>query len=128
MALLEKANHWVPSRSINNIKEFAGNPDVVAVYCGRFSPTVLEVLPTIHELHIPLLDPWAAADAIVDNEFRPNYAFRLSLRDSRGIPALLREAERRQRHKVGLSCSTRAGGAAPSRRHNSISRSGRLCA
>jgi branched-chain amino acid transport system substrate-binding protein len=63
---------------------------------------VLEALPTIHEQKILLLDPWAAADAITDNEFVPNYAFRLSMRDSWGIPVLLQEAERQHRHKIGL--------------------------
>ncbi|MGE3536678.1 MAG: ABC transporter substrate-binding protein [Candidatus Tectimicrobiota bacterium] len=102
LVLLEKANHSVPSRSLNNIRSFAKIPDVVAVYCGRFSPTVLEALPLIHALGLPLLDPWAAADAIIDHDFQPNYTFRLSLRDSWAIPALLREAEQRQHTRLGL--------------------------
>jgi branched-chain amino acid transport system substrate-binding protein len=102
LALEERANHSVPARSIENIKELAALPDLVAVYCGRFSPTVLESLPTIHSLGLPLLDPWGAADAIVDNGYSPNFAFRLSLRDSWAVPVMLRHAESRGLRRVGL--------------------------
>ena len=102
LALEERANHSVPARSIENVKELAAKPDLVAVFCGRFSPTVLEALPTIHQLGIPLLDPWSAADAIVDNGFTPNYAFRLSLRDSWAMPVMLRHAEKLGVDRVGM--------------------------
>jgi len=77
-------------------------PDLVAVYCGRFSPTVLESLPVIHELGIPLLDPWAAADGIVDNGRDPNYVFRLSLRDSWAAPTMMEHLARKKARKIGL--------------------------
>jgi branched-chain amino acid transport system substrate-binding protein len=102
LALVEKANHSVPARSIENIKELAANPDVVAVFCGRFSPTVLESLSTVHKVGLPLLDPWSAADGIVDNGFEPNYAFRLSLRDGWAISAMLRHAQELGARSVGL--------------------------
>jgi len=102
LAIEERANHSVPARSIENIKEMAKIHDLVAVFCGRFSPTVLEALPTIQSVGLPLMDPWGAADAIVDNGFSPNYAFRLSLRDSWAIPAMLRHAEAKKATRVGL--------------------------
>jgi branched-chain amino acid transport system substrate-binding protein len=102
LALLERANHSVPARSIENVKELAAIPDLVAVFCGRFSPTVLEVLPVIHELGLPLLAPWSAADAIVDNGYEPSYVFRLSMRDSWAVRAMLREAQARGTRRVGL--------------------------
>jgi branched-chain amino acid transport system substrate-binding protein len=103
LTLIEKPNHSVPARSIANIKEFARIPDLVGVFCGRFSPTVLEALPTLIALKIPLLDPWGAADAIVDNGSNPNYAFRLSLRDSWAMPVMLDYAQTvKKANKVGL--------------------------
>lgn len=102
LQLVERANHTVPARSVANLNEFAAMPDLVAVYCGRFSPTVLEVLPVISAKQIPLLDPWAAADAIVDNGQRPNYVFRLSLRDSWAAPAMLDHLMRRSVKRAGL--------------------------
>lgn len=102
LKLVERANGSLPARSSNNIREFAAMTDLVAVYCGRFSPTVLETLPLIHELRIPLLDPWAAADGIVDNKYSPSYVFRLSLKDSWAANAMLTYFERRNLNRVGL--------------------------
>jgi branched-chain amino acid transport system substrate-binding protein len=102
LILQEKANHSVPARSIANIKQFAEIPDLVAIFCGRFSPTVLEALPTLQQVKIPLLDPWAAADGIVDNHFQPNYVFRLSLRDSWAMPLMLDYALSKKANKIGL--------------------------
>lgn len=102
LQLVEKANHAVPARSIANLKEFAANESLVAVFCGRFSPTVLEALPVIHQLELPLLDPWAAADAIIDNKQPVNYAFRLSLRDSWAAPAMLKHLAQKRVQRVGL--------------------------
>lgn len=102
LELLEKANHSTPARSIANIKEFAANPDVVALFCGRFSPTVLDSLPTIHAQKIPMLDPWAAADAIVDNNYNPNYVFRLSLRDNWAMQTMIPFAGEKKLYKLGL--------------------------
>lgn len=100
--LVERANHSVPARSIDNIRELAALPDLVGVFCGRFSPAVLESLPVVHEVGLPLLDPWGAADGIVDNGYQPNYVFRLSLRDSWAIGAMLGEARGRGYKRVGL--------------------------
>lgn len=102
LGLLEKANHSTPARSIANIKEFAANPDVVALFCGRFSPTVLDSLPIIHEQKIPMLDPWSAADAIIDNNYNPNYVFRLSLRDTWAMQTMIPFAGNKKLNKLGL--------------------------
>lgn len=102
LQLVEKANSSLPARSSNNLKEFAATPDLVAAFCGRFSPTVLETLPLIHQLGLPLLDPWAAADGIVDNGFSPNYVFRLSMKDSWAANAMLAWLDQRGIKQVGL--------------------------
>lgn len=102
LKLVEKANSSLPARSFNNIKEFAALPDLVAVFCGRFTPTVLETLPLIHSLGIPLLDPWAAGDGIVDNNYHPNFVFRLSLKDFWAVNVMMAYLERRKFKRVGL--------------------------
>lgn len=102
LILIDKANHAVPARSIANIREFAAMPELVAVYCGRFSPTVLDSIPVLHQLQLPLLNPWGAADAIVDNGYTPNYAFRLSLRDSWAAPAMIDHLARKGVKRIGL--------------------------
>jgi branched-chain amino acid transport system substrate-binding protein len=90
LKLIKKDNGTVPARSIRNLKDLAQIPDLVAVFCGRFSPTVIEGLETVHALKVILLDPWASADIITDHNYSPSYTFRLSLRDSYAMPALIR--------------------------------------
>ncbi|MGS0755714.1 ABC transporter substrate-binding protein [Roseateles sp. GG27B] len=102
LQLMELDNKSLPARSLANLKVLAAQPDLVAVFCGRFSPTVLEALPLIHELKLPLLDPWAAADGIIDAGYTPNFVFRLSLRDRWAMPAMLNHAVKKGTKRVGL--------------------------
>ncbi len=95
-------NRSVPARGVANIEHLGAQPDVVGFLCGKFSPVVLEQVPTLHALRLPLLAPWAAADAIIDNGREPNYAFRLGLSDTLAIEALLGEIERRKLRRIGL--------------------------
>jgi branched-chain amino acid transport system substrate-binding protein len=95
-------NRAVPARGIENVRNFAARKDAVAVFCGKFSPVVLEELPVLHELDMLLLDPWAAADGIVDNGRRPNNVFRLSLRDSWAMHAMMEYAASRKFDRVAL--------------------------
>jgi hypothetical protein len=64
LEIIERDNRAIPARSLNNLRQLAADPEVVAVLCGRYSPVVVEMLPEIHRLGMLLLDPWAAADAI----------------------------------------------------------------
>jgi branched-chain amino acid transport system substrate-binding protein len=63
---------------------------------------VVELLPEIHRLKIPFLDPWAAADPITEHGFSPDYVFRLSLRDTWAIESMMRHAAGRGLRKVAL--------------------------
>ena len=102
LQLIERDHKSLPSRALANLKEMADQPDLVAVFGGRFSPVLLESIPLIHELKLPLLDPWASADGIIDNGYEPNYAFRLSLRDSWAMPTMLRHVAKKGVKQVGL--------------------------
>lgn len=93
LALETRDDRGVPARGVDNFKDFATRPDVVAVFCGRFSPVALEIAPLASELRLPLLNPWAAADGITRNQGGlPNYSFRLSLTDSWAIETMLDHA------------------------------------
>ena len=102
LALIEKDNRSVPARAAQNTKELAENRNVVAMFCGRFSTVVIETIETVHKLGIPLLDPWASSDRLVDNGHTPNYVFRLSLRDSWAVPAMLTYAKSRGYKNIGV--------------------------
>ena len=102
LQLIERDNKSLPARTLVNLQELAAQPDLVAVFGGRFSPALLEAVPLVHELNLPLLSPWAASDGIVDNGYAPNYVFRLSLRDSWAMPTMLRHAAKKDAKQVGL--------------------------
>lgn len=102
LELLVRDNRAVAARAAAHYRELADKKDLVAVFCGKFSSGVLESLPLIHERKLVLLDAWAANDKVVDNGYSPNYAFRLSLKDSWAVPAMLRHAKERGFSKAGL--------------------------
>lgn len=102
LELVIKDHRSIPARGIRNIQEFARMPGLVAVFGGRFSPVVIEELPVLKSTRTLFMAPWSSADAIVDNDMRPNYVYRLSLRDSLAMPRLLQSAHRRRLDRVGL--------------------------
>jgi branched-chain amino acid transport system substrate-binding protein len=102
LELVIKDHRSIPARGIRNIQEFARMPGLVAVFGGRFSPVVIEELPTLKATNTLFMAPWSSADAIVDNGMRPNYVYRLSLRDSLAMPRLLQAAHRRHLDSIGL--------------------------
>jgi len=102
LALVKRDNRSLPARARQNIRELADIKDLVAIFTGKFSPVVLDILPLIHERQIPLLDPWAAADGIIDNGYSPNFAFRLSLRDSWAIPRMVEHVRKRGMRRIGM--------------------------
>lgn len=102
LELVTRDDRSLPARGIDNLIEMAAMPDMVAVFGGRFSPVVIEMAPEAHKVGMILMDPWASADSITNHDFRPNYAFRLSLKDSLAMPAILRHAAKRGIRKLGF--------------------------
>ena len=95
LQLTRRDDRGLPARSIDNMRELAADPDVLAVFCGRFSPVALELIPLTSELGMILLNPWAAADGIANNDQKPNFVFRLSLTDTWAIEAMMEHARKR---------------------------------
>ena len=102
LKLVSRDNRSVTARGIRNLKNFNEMPDMVAMFVGRFSPVALESIGLAHKMKMILLDPWAAADAIIDNGFHPNYAFRLSLKDSLAMPAMFQHALDKDIRRIAL--------------------------
>jgi branched-chain amino acid transport system substrate-binding protein len=109
LALEKRDDRGVPARGVDNLTELAAMPDLVAVFCGRFSPVAIEQAPVANRLGILLLDPWAAADGIVQQP-APNYVFRVSANDSWAMQTLLDHARRRQYRKLALLLPNTAWG------------------
>ncbi len=110
LELVIKDHRSIPARGIRNLTEFAAMPNLVAVFGARFSPVIIEQLPTIKELKLPFMAVWSSADPIVENGMQPNYVFRLSLRDSLAMPKMLTAASERGLSRVGLLLTNTAWG------------------
>ena len=94
LALEKRDDGGLPARALDHFAELAAHEDVVAVFCGRFSPVAMELAPVANRLGLLLLDPWAAADGVTRQQ-QPNYVFRLSLTDTWAIETLLDHARGR---------------------------------
>jgi branched-chain amino acid transport system substrate-binding protein len=102
LALVERDNRAVAARMVADVRELAAMKDLVALFCGKFSPPVIEAAPVARELRLPILDPWAAADPIIDGDPPPGWMFRLSLRDSWAMAAIADHLARTGVREIGL--------------------------
>lgn len=110
LKLVVRDNRSVPQRGVANIREFARMPNLVAFLTGKFSPVALEEVRLLPQLKLIMLDPWAAADGIVDNGQDPNWAFRLSMNDTMAVAAVLHHARARGYTRLGAMLPTIAWG------------------
>lgn len=111
LRLETRDDRGVPARGIDNYEEFAMRPEVVAVFCGRFSPVAIEVAQLAPRHGLPLLDPWAAADPITESRAgNPGFAFRLSLKDTWAVQAMLDHARARGLKRLALFVPNTAWG------------------
>jgi branched-chain amino acid transport system substrate-binding protein len=100
-----------PVAGIAALRELAERYGISAVFGGIFSPVMLAQLDTLHELQIPLINPWGSVTAITANGRRPNYAFRVSVSDASAAEFLVRYAlEVVGAHRPGIIADTTAWG------------------
>lgn len=92
LRLLTTDNQGLPARAKDNFLRLAAQPNLVAVLGGKFSPTIVESIPEAQRLKLPLVSVWGSADPITEHGAEPSYLFRLSLKDSWGVQALLQRA------------------------------------
>lgn len=111
LELVTTDNRSIPAIGVDNLRSLAARPDLVGVFGAKFSPVVIEWIPVAHEIGIPLFAPWSSADPITDNDRKPNFSFRLSLKDAWAAPAFLRFArENRGATRVGVVLPNTAWG------------------
>lgn len=111
LALITRDNRSITAMGVDNLRELAKIPDLVAVFGGKFSPIYVECVPVAHELGIPLLNPWGSADSITDHSYQPSFTFRLSLKDAWAGPAFIRFAQQKySANRVGVILPNTAWG------------------
>ena len=102
LKLMARDNLSMPARALVNRRELAQLPALVAVFGGKFSPVVIDAVPLAHELGLPFIAVWSLADPIIENVTRPNWMFRVALRDSLAMPKMLDVAQARGLQRLGL--------------------------
>lgn len=81
-----------PAAGEATLRELVARERIVAVFGGIYSPVMLGQLDALHELRVPLINPWGSVSAITRNGRVPNYAFRVSVSDEYADEFLARYA------------------------------------
>jgi branched-chain amino acid transport system substrate-binding protein len=103
LALVSRDDESDPAKGVAVARELIEQEKVAVVFGGLDSPVSLAMLPVFHELTTPYMGVWAAATNITQNDFKPNYAFRVSANDHLVDKFLLQHAkDKYQVSKVGL--------------------------
>lgn len=103
LELVIRDNRSIPAIGVDHLRELAAMPNVVGVFGAKFSPVVQEWVPVAHELGIPIFAPWSSANSITQHDYKPNWSFRLSLRDDWAAVVMLRHArDANHARKVGV--------------------------
>ncbi|MBI2358362.1 MAG: ABC transporter substrate-binding protein [Deltaproteobacteria bacterium] len=92
LALVTRDIQNDPPAGVAALRELVQTHSIVGVFGGIFSPVMLGQLDAIHELQIPLINPWGSVGAITKNGRQPNFAFRVSLSDEDANEFLVRYA------------------------------------
>lgn len=100
--LIVRDHRGNPTRGVDNVLEFAEMKNLVAVLGGIHTPVALNELKTIHANKLIYLGPWAAGTPIIDNGFKPNYVFRVSVRDALAGGYMVNYSFRSGFKKIGL--------------------------
>jgi branched-chain amino acid transport system substrate-binding protein len=79
-----------PPAGVAALRELVAQQGIVAVFGGIFSPVMLAQLEVIHDLQLPLINPWGSLTAITRNGRSPNYAFRVAASDEQADEFLAR--------------------------------------
>ena len=96
-------NKGIAARGKDNFIQLAANTQLVAVLTGKHSPISVGMLREAHRLQVPLVSVWGSADGITDHDQKPSYSFRVSLKDSWGVEAMMKRLQ--SKYKVSQGCA-----------------------
>ena len=102
LQLVTTDNQAVAARGKDNFIDLAARPGMAAVFGGKYSPVTVETVPEANRLKVPLVSVWGSADQITDGDPVFPFVFRLSLKDSWGVEALVQRA--RDAYKASRLC------------------------
>lgn len=102
LQLVTTDNQAVAARGKDNFIDLAARPGMAAVFGGKYSPVTVESVPEANRLKVLLVSVWGSADQITDGDPVYPFVFRLSLKDSWGVEALVQRA--RNAYKASRLC------------------------
>ena len=91
VVLIVKDHMALATKGEKNLKEFIDNPKVKAIIGGKHSAIISNNIKFIQKGKMPFISPWAAASKIIDNGYKENYLFRVSLNDKYATRFLAKE-------------------------------------
>lgn len=94
LKLLTTDNQGVSARGRDNFIDMASRPGVIGILGGKYSPVTVETMPEANRLKVPLISVWGSADPITEDAASPSFVFRLSLKDSWGVEAMMARARK----------------------------------
>jgi branched-chain amino acid transport system substrate-binding protein len=103
LQLLTTDNQSLPARGRDNLIDLAAKPGLIAVLAGKFSPVTVEMIPEANRQKVPVISVWGSADPITEGAVSPSFAFRLSLKDSWGVEAMMLRAK--SVHRATRQCA-----------------------
>jgi branched-chain amino acid transport system substrate-binding protein len=95
LQLAIKDHRGNPARGVDNVEDLLKIDNLVVILGGAQTPVALAELEIIHENKMILLIPWAAGTPIIDNNYDPNFVFRVSVRDEFAGSFLIKAAQNR---------------------------------
>ena len=102
LELVVRDHHGAPARAQDQLQELAKTPNLVAILTGNHSQPFIQNFRFIVEHQLVIVSPWAASTDLIDNGLKPNYVFRVSVRDQTVAQFLVQKALQRGHKKVGL--------------------------
>lgn len=93
LKLVTEDNHGISARARDNFETLAAMPDLIAIYGGKFSPAIMETMALADELGVVSISLWGSANPITNDPLTNPFVYRLSLKDSWAIPAMMRQAQ-----------------------------------
>lgn len=100
--LISRDHRGNPRRGRDNLSDFSKQPGLVGIIGGVHTPVTLAELDLIHQHQLVYLIPWAAGSQLVENQYRPNYVFRLSVNDRHATEFLIKSASELGLKQPGL--------------------------
>lgn len=110
LAVVTDDNRSIPARGIRNVQRLADREDIVALFGGKHSQVVIGQIKVANSRGVPFLVAWASGNNLIEDDVRPNFAFRLSLQDRLAMPVLLGHAVKQGYHRMGLFLRNNAWG------------------